>query len=148
MVDEVLLPRLSEQLTTARERFAQNAAATDRLTRVSEELDDYVALRRSAAGTPAPADQAVMIARVTTTFNRMTTQVRAVRDDEFAAAERSGNEARDTYSSTQRQLLIGTSVSLLVALAVVLLLVRDLVPRLRAYAGFAADVAVGKRVGG
>jgi methyl-accepting chemotaxis protein len=75
----------------------------------------------------------------------MTSEVVAVRDNEYATI--SAEEARDTYSSTQLQLVIGTAASLLVALTVVLLLVRNLVPRLRAYAGFAADVAAGRRVG-
>jgi methyl-accepting chemotaxis protein len=77
----------------------------------------------------------------------MTSEVVAVRDNEYATTETSAEEARDTYSSTQLQLVIGTAASLLVALTVVLLLVRNLVPRLRAYAGFAADVAAGRRVG-
>ena len=46
-LDPVLLPRLIEQLETARERFADNAAATDRLTRVRRDLADYLGPRRA-----------------------------------------------------------------------------------------------------
>jgi diguanylate cyclase (GGDEF)-like protein len=95
----------------------------------------------------AAAVGAVVLGVLSVAFDQMTTEVIAVRDDEYAATESSAQEARDTYSSTQQQLIIGTVASLLVALTVVLLLVRNLVPRLRAYAGFAADVAAGRRVG-
>lgn len=146
MLDEVLLPRLTEQLTTARERFAGNASASERLNRVSKGLDDYVALRAAAPVASGPADQGAQIGRVAATFDRMTNEVGAVRDDEFANTERSVDEARDTYASTQQQLIIGTFASVLVAVTAVLLLVRDLVPRLRSYAAFAGAVAAGRRV--
>lgn len=133
--DQLLLPRVREQLAVARERFAGDAAATDRLARVAKDLDDYVALR-----TASPA------ADPTAIFDRMTTELGAIRDAEYTATEDSADEARATYSSTRQQLIVGTLVSLLVALTVVLLLVRDLVPRLRAYAGFATAVAAGRRV--
>ncbi|MDT7576542.1 MAG: hypothetical protein QOH17_2875, partial [Pseudonocardiales bacterium] len=102
-----------------------DAAATDRLIRVSKDLDDYVALRR-ADPTVGPADRAVLLTQVTAVFDRMTSEVVAVRDNEYATTEISAEEARDTYSSTQLQLVIGTAASLLVALTVVLLLVRNL----------------------
>jgi hypothetical protein len=63
----------------------------------------------------------------------------------FAVA--SIEEARSSYSSTLWQLIGGTIGSLIVAVTVVLLLVRNLVPRLRSYARFATDVAAGRRVG-
>ena len=139
LLDQLLLPRLTEQLRTAREWFAGNASATEHLNRVSRSLDDFVAQRRPEAA-PAPP------AGVTVPFDRMATEVRAVRDDEYAATQRSAEEARDTYVATRQQLVIATLASLLAALTVVLLLVRDLVPRLRAYAAFAADVAAGRQV--
>ena len=57
MLDEVLLPRLGEQLTTVRERFAGNASASERLNRVSKGLDDYLALRGGAPAAAEPADR-------------------------------------------------------------------------------------------
>ncbi len=146
MLDQLLLPRLSERLQTAQARFAGDTSATDRLARVSKDLDDYLALRH-ADPTVGPADRAGLLTQVTAVFDRMTTEVVAVRDNEYATAEVSAEEARDTYSWTQLQLVLGTAASLLIALTVVLLLVRNLVPRLRAYAGFAADVAADRRVG-
>ena len=83
---------------------------------------------------------------MTVTFDRMTSEVHAIRDDEYVATERSVDDARSTYSATQQQLIVGTFASVLVALMVELRLVRDLVSRLRTYAGFAADVAAGRRV--
>ena len=74
-LDRVLLPRLRDQLTTARERFGGNASASERLSRVSKDLDDYLELRSAAPGAPGPADQAAVIARVTAAFDRMTTDV-------------------------------------------------------------------------
>ena len=46
LLDQLLLPRLGEQLQTARQWFAENASATAHLTRVNRTLDDFVALRR------------------------------------------------------------------------------------------------------
>jgi hypothetical protein len=43
MLDQLLLPRLSDQLTIARERFAGNVATSERLTRVSKDLGDELA---------------------------------------------------------------------------------------------------------
>ena len=139
LLDQLLLPRLTEQLRTAREWFAGNASATEHLNRVSRSLDDFVAQRSPEAAPGPPAGVAVP-------FDRMTTEVRAVRDDEYAATQRSAEEARDTYVATRQELVSATLASLLAALTVVLLLVRDLVPRLRAYAAFAADVAAGRQV--
>jgi len=139
LLDRLLLPRLTEQLRTAREWFAGNASATEHLNRVSISLDDFVAQRRPEAAAAPPAG-------VTVPFDRMATEVRAVRDDEYAATQRSAEEARDTYGATRQQLVIATLASLLAAPTVVLLLVRDLVPQLRAYAAFAADVAAGRQV--
>ena len=139
LLDQLLLPRLTEQLRTAREWFAGNASATEHLNRVSRSLDDFVAQRSPEAAPGPPAGVAVP-------FDRMTTEVRAVRDDEYTATQRSAEEARDTYVATRQELVIATLASLLAALTVVLLLVRDLVPRLRAYAAFAADVAAGRQV--
>ena len=94
----------------------------------------------------AAGDRVALPAGVTVAFDRMATEVRAVRDDEYAATQRSADEARSTCVGTRQQLVIGTVAALLVALTVVLLLVRDLVPRLRSYAAFAADVAAGRQV--
>jgi hypothetical protein len=139
LLDQLLLPRLTERLRTAREWFAGNVSATEHLNRVSRSLDDFVAQRKpdAAPGPPAGA---------TVPFDRMATEVRTVRDDEYAATQRSAEEARATYVATRQQLVIATVVALLAALTVVLLLVRDVVPRLRAYAAFAADVAAGREV--
>ena len=148
ILDDVLLPRLDERIEIAQQRFAGDAAATTRLAQVGRDLDSYVALRRtSPPASSAPADRPALIDQVKGTFDRMTTEVRIVRDGEFAEAEHSAQEARDTYTSSLRLLLVGAVVSLLVASTVVLLLVRDVVPRLRSYARFATDVAAGRRVG-
>lgn len=143
LLDQLLLPRLNEQLRTTKNWFVANPSATERLNRVGKYLDDLVAQRRPD---PAATTPVVLPAGVTATFDRMATEIRALRDDEYAATQRSAEEARSTYVATRQQLLIGTVAALLVALTVVLLLVRNLVPRLRAYAGFAGDVAAGRPV--
>jgi hypothetical protein len=50
LLDQLLLPRLTDQSRTARQWFAGNASATERLTRVSKSVDDFLALRRPEAG--------------------------------------------------------------------------------------------------
>ena len=94
LLDQLLLPRLTDQLRTARQWFAGNESATERLTRVSKSLDDFLALRRPEAA----ADRVGSPAGVTVPFDRMATEVRAVRDDEYAATQQSADEARSTTS--------------------------------------------------
>jgi diguanylate cyclase (GGDEF)-like protein len=148
VLDGVLLPQLNERLATARERFAGRPEAAGRLAAVSRDLDAYLALRRSAPpASSSPADHAALVGRVAATFDRMTTEVRAVREGEYSETRQSGEEARRTSTSGLWRLVVGALVSLVVASTLVLLLVRDLVPRLRSYAGFATDVAAGRRVG-
>jgi diguanylate cyclase len=148
VVDGVLLPQLDERLAGARERFATHPEAAGRLAVVNKDLEDYLALRRSGQPVSSnPADRAVLVGHVAATFDRMTDAVRTVRDGEYAETRQSGEEARRTSTAGLWQLIIGALVSLFVALTVVLLLVRDLVPRLRLYARFATDVAAGRRVG-
>jgi diguanylate cyclase (GGDEF)-like protein len=147
-LDQVLLPRLDEDLRSANRAYADDAGATGRVAQVSKDLDDYRTLRRSADPSPAgSARRLAQIAPVNEVFDHMRGVITLVRDGEFAATATSVDKSRNTSSSTQWQLVIGTVVSLLVALTVVLLLVRDLVPRLRSYARFAADIAAGRRVG-
>ncbi len=142
-----LLREVDEQLRAAQQRFAGNAAATRRLIQVRADLDGYLALRRSSDTTPGgSADRAELTAQITSAFDRMTTEAKAVGDAEHGQ-ERSLEEARSSYSSSLWQLIGGAIGSLLVAVTVVLLLVRNLVPRLRSYARFATDVAAGRRVG-
>jgi hypothetical protein len=49
-------------------------------------------------------------------FDRLATEVRTVRDDEYAATQRSEEEARATCVATRQQLVIATVVALLAAL--------------------------------
>ena len=92
LLDQLLLPRLTEQLRTAREWFAGNASATEHLNRVSRSLDDFVAQRRPEAAPGPPAG-------VTVPFDRMATEVRAVRDDEYAATRNAPRRRRATPAS-------------------------------------------------
>jgi diguanylate cyclase (GGDEF)-like protein len=142
-----LLRELDEQLRAAQQRFAGDAAATRSLIQVRADLDGYLALRRSSDTTSGgSADRAELIAQIASAFDRMTTEAKAMSDAEHGQ-ERSIEEARSSYTSTLRQLIGGAIGSLLVAMTVVLLLVRNLVPRLRLYARFATDVAAGRPVG-
>jgi diguanylate cyclase (GGDEF)-like protein len=148
LLDQMLLPRLREQLDITQQRFAGDDAATRRLTQVGRDLDGYLELRRTSdPATSRPADHLALVTRVASTFDRMTTEVGAVRDATYHQTGQSAEEARSSYSSTVAELVGGTAASLLVALTVVLLLVRDVVPRLRSYARFATDVAADRRTG-
>ncbi len=159
-LDQALLPQLREQLQKAQQFYADattfdvpgsgsnDAGASRLLTQMGTDLNEYLTLRLSADSAPGGSvGRAALIAQVHTVFDRMASGIRIVRDGEYADTAASVVEARGTSSSTQWQLVIGAIVSLLVALTVVLLLVRDLVPRLRHYGRFAADVAAGGSVG-
>ena len=147
-LDQVLVPRLSEQVLAVRQSYAHDTWATPHLTQQRTNLDEYLAQRRSNAATPTgPDTRTAQIAHVRAVFDRLTNAVGAVRDGEYADTAASVEQAHSTYSSTLSQLIIGAAVSLLVALTVVMLLVRNMAPRLRAYARFAGEIAAGREVG-
>lgn len=146
-LDQVLLPRLAVDLQSATAAYRDDPGATGRVAQVGKDLDDYRALRRTASSAPGgSAGRLAQVALVDAAFDDMRSMLRVVRDSEFRDTAASVDRSRSTSSSTQWQLIVGTIVSLLVALTVVLLLVRNLVPRLRLYARFATDIAAGRPV--
>jgi diguanylate cyclase (GGDEF)-like protein len=147
-LDLILFPRTRQSLAVARRLLAADATATRRLNEVGRDVDSLARIRQTTgAAVLTPTGRAALLTRTNALFDRMTTTVLSVRADEYAHAERSGREARATYSTIVRWLVIGSALSLLIALTVVLLLVRDLVPRLRSYARFATDFAAGHSTG-
>ena len=147
-VETVLVPRARDRLGTVRRLTPDEAATGPRLTAIDDDLDTFVRLRRSAAARLAsPGGAAVaadLVGRISALFDRMLGYAGQVHADQEEEAAESGSNAASTYRSSRARLLTGAAASLVVALLAVMLLIRNLVPRIREYARFAGHIASGR----
>jgi diguanylate cyclase (GGDEF)-like protein len=137
-LDQVLLPRVRQQLRTVDALTAGDPGAADRLGEIRTDLDTYVALRRIELA--EPRDQ---VARL---FQRMTASAQELRSSESARVRASGAAAMSTFQTTRVRLLAATVVFALVTIVIVGLLLRDLLRRIRRYGRYARAVAAGRPV--
>lgn len=152
-LDQVLVPQVRQLLRDLRALDEGDLPAQQRLDQIEVGFDEYLQLRSSGAyatvGQAANgADvNAALAARTAALFDEVTPLA-----DELRAAEKS--EARTAklaadagYRSTRLLLLVGVTMALTCGIAVVWLLVRNLVPRIRDYSRFATEIAAGRPPG-
>jgi diguanylate cyclase (GGDEF)-like protein len=136
-LDQTQLPKVEQDLQVVA-GLTSSEEARRTLAEIRSDLAGYRGLRRMPGGGSTT--------EVSTLFGRMTAAAQELRSARYVAGEASGREARATYARTRAWLLAGTLVSLLLALAVVQVVVRSLVPRIRHYSRFAGQVAEGRPV--
>ncbi len=146
-LDEVLIPRVEQQLHAVAGLIDSDPGAADRITAISTDFDRYLALRRAGAyDGPSGHElrEAAAAAQTAELFGRMNAVAETLRQVEVTEAKGEDAAARSTYHSTLVVLVVGSVASLLFGLGVVLLLIRSLVPRIRSYSSFAGQIASGR----
>jgi diguanylate cyclase (GGDEF)-like protein len=110
-------------------------------------------LRQSDAhSTTGDADNALLVnadlaARTANLFNRITAVADELRAGEALQATDAKHAADAEYRSTRRLLIGGVALSAGLGAAILILLVRNLVPRIRNYSHFATEIAAGRTPG-
>jgi diguanylate cyclase (GGDEF)-like protein len=155
-LDERLIPAVQLHLETVAGLIAADPHGNERIADISNLFNRYLALRRAGAydATPAPSAGAATTATAATAatvasqtadlFGQMDAVAQTIRQIEVHEAGAAERAAERTYLSTLRDLIGGAVGSLLLGLTVVLLLIRSLVPRIRGYSHFAAQIAAGE----
>jgi hypothetical protein len=152
-LDQDLIPHVRQEISAVRSLNSGEAHMVQDLGQLEAGLAEFLQLRRAGADPVAdtnagtvPVDPAAAT-RTAALLERMTAltdEIQAEETREVAVVER---EAASSYLSTRLLLAGSVAGSLLGGLAVVLLLIRNLVPRIRDYSHFATEVASGRAVG-
>ena len=153
-LDQTLVPGFNDAVSALSRDFADQPASLAEVARIRAGLDPYLDLRRTALSTAArdgsgrldAATRTAVTQRIDAIFTDLVGAGEQLRAHEAIRAGKTEQEADDTYRSTLAALSVGVLVSLLLALAAVTGLVRNLVPRIRAYSQFASEVAAGRAV--
>ena len=132
-----------------RDLFSDDAGAESVLDDVDAGLAGFTALRRTGAyGLTGPASDGEAGRRLTqrtlAAFEPLTVAVDDLHREEKAEAAEWRRQASEDEAATRRQLAVSVAVSLLGGVVIVLLLHRDVVPRIRRYADFATAIAAGR----
>lgn len=149
-LDQVLIPRVRQEIATVRALSAGDRGALARLDQIEAGFDQYLQIRRSGAysttgaAANATAINAALAARTAALFDRITAVADELRAAEAKQATSAKRDADNSFRSTSVLLAVAVAVSLPGALVVALLLIRNLVPRIRNYSHFAAQVASGR----
>jgi GGDEF domain-containing protein len=144
-LDEVA-PVVQDAIASLRHVHATDTPAEQ--ARVERVAADWAAFQRLwRSGALAPADAAARrsaTARVTSALEPATELAAAMAATEAEEAHRSQAQAEATYRAARLRIAVLSSGSMLVCLLIALALIRNLVPRLQSYSGFAGRVADGQ----
>jgi len=149
-LDQVLIPQLQLTIKALRRDYADQPALAAAVDRITAGLDKYLKLRQTGAyddSTAHPADNASRTAlaeRTDLLLEPIVLAAEKLRADEASNATRIKRQSDSTYVSTRVELAVSVIVVLLLGLGLVLALIRNMVPRIKQYSAFAADVAAGR----
>jgi diguanylate cyclase (GGDEF)-like protein len=149
-LDQVLIPRLTQTIMVLRHDYEDQPARQLTVDRITAGLGQYLKLRQTGAyGGVAdhPRNEAAKTALASRTdrlLEPVVLSAERLRTDEALNAGQIKRESDATYLSTRVQLAVSAIVVLLLGLGIVLALIRNMVPRIRRYSQFAADVAAGR----
>lgn len=151
-LDQVLLPDLASAVAVLRDDYAFGSPERAHVDEISAGTAEYQQLRSIGAyedrtdGAAGDAARTALANRTDELWEGMVDLAEglgAAEDAHMSAIKRDSDTA---YTGTVRLLEASVVVVLLVVLGVVLALIRNMVPRIRRYSGFAADVAAGRPV--
>jgi diguanylate cyclase (GGDEF)-like protein len=149
-LNQVMIPRAVEAITVLRRDYADQPVQLATVDRITVGLDEFVALRETGVyddDIEHPAGSVARNALAERTDLLMEPIVLAaekLRADESSNATRIKRESDATYLSTRVELVASSLVVLLLGLGIVWALIRNMVPRIKHYSAFAADVAAGR----
>ena len=149
-LDQVLIPRIQLTIKVLRHDYAGQPTLRAAVDRITAGLDQYLKLRQTGAYDDAsanPADNATRTAlaeRTDLLLEPIVVAAEKLRAGEASNATKIKRESDATYLSTRVELAVSVIVVLLLGLGLVLALIRNMVPRIKQYSAFAADVAAGR----
>lgn len=146
--NKVVVPRIRERLAELRTLQAHEPPRLAAMDRITEGLSPYL-----RPGSPADTagrglgDGTALVQRTEEVFAPISREIEQLRSAEQGEASEA-KQAADQRDRRARMLLLGGVVlSLLVGMSVVLLLSRNMVPRIRRYSQFATEIAAGRASG-
>ena len=140
-----IVPRVDERIAALQKSYAADPDADPaRLERLSEGWGAVKRLIRSGLDPHDEAQKQAMTRQVVAAVDRVSTLVAEMAATEVEHARESREGAEATYRATHWRVLGIAAAAVLVWLAISLLLIRNLVPRVRSYSAFAAGVADGQ----
>jgi diguanylate cyclase (GGDEF)-like protein len=143
-----IVPRVDARIAALQRNYAADPDADlTRLERVSEGWGDLKRLIRSGLDPRGEAQEQAMTRQVVAAADPISTLVAQMAATEVEHARESQEGAEATYRATRWRVLGIAATAALVWLAISLLLIRNIVPRVQAYSGFAAGVADGQPAG-
>jgi HAMP domain-containing protein len=143
-----IVPRVDEKIAVLQKTYGADPDADPaRLERLSEGWGDVKRLIRSGLDPRDEAQKQAMTRQVVATVDPISTLVAEMAATEVEHARESQEGAEATYRATRWRVLGIAATAALVWLVISLLLIRNIVPRVRAYSGFAAGVADGQPAG-
>src|SRR5664279_4922590 len=150
-LDQLLIPRAQEAISVLRGDYAGQPGQQRSVDRIEAGLRSYQQLRSTSVGvgtvSAQPGTDAASTAlarRIDGILEPIVDTGAALRAAEATVAARTKRQFDATYRSTRQLLALSVVVVLLLGLAIVVVLTRDMVPRIRRYSRFAADVAAGR----
>ena len=147
---EVALGEASVLVDGLRPVVADDDGADAVLDGLDAGLSNVMALRRTGAYRTVrptgddPAANAVLTRRTVALFRPLAAAADRLHQDEKQEADAWRLQASRDEAATRRQLAVSVALSLLGGVVIVLLLHRDVVPRIRRYADFATAIAGGR----
>lgn len=152
-LDHVLIPRVREAIGRLRSLYAGDVPAEERLDQMVRGFEEFLELRGTGAyattgeAANGAAVNAALAESTSALFARITPLAYELRAAESRLAVSAKRESDHAYGATRRLLAGGVALGLFGGLVVVLLLVRNLVPRIRGYSAFATGIAEGRPPG-
>jgi diguanylate cyclase (GGDEF)-like protein len=151
-LDEVLIPRFENADMALRADYAGDQRSLTELQRIRQGLKPYLELHRTTLSTDTRAadgrlDTAArsrLAERIDEIFTDVVERGERMRARESALADSTRQDADATYRSTTAELVVGVVAVLVLGLAMIAVLIRQLVPRIRGYSRFAGEVASGR----
>ncbi len=157
-LDEVLIPQARQSIVAMRVLAlrgldVQEHQFATRLDDIEADLAGYLLIRQSGVSPSgggnfaAVTSSSALVARLNVIFDEMQQLADEMQVEETDEAAVSYSEASRSYDSTRLQLAASIAVSLLGGVGIMLLLIHNVVPRIRDYSKFAADVAADRAPG-
>src|SRR4051794_1031603 len=138
-----LFPEITTDLGNMRKRYAQDPGLLKFANELTASFNHVKAPWDTRAYNTDGNNEDSLLATVSGDMDKLITSGRALQVATAKVGEKAQKQADDGYSSKRFMLIVFLVIGLVAAAALAVLLVRNIVPRVRAYAGFAGKVAEG-----
>ncbi len=138
-----LFPEIQAGLKAMRTRYADDPARLKLTNKLAAAFGNIEKPWESKAYNTDGDNEDSLLASIAGDIDRIASEGNAMQAKTAAHGDEAKNSADKTYDSTRTLLLVFLLIGLVAAAALAVVLVRNIVPRIKAYAGFAGKVAEG-----